>query len=165
MKINKIKDLKKLILKIENVFFFTLIVIIFTIDRISKIKIIKDFSERTYYINDYFNFDIIWNIGIGFGLLSTDSQIVYNIISLLIGIVIFVLLLFFFTCPRIDKFFYCMIIGGAFGNFYDRIMFKAVPDFIDFHINNFHWFTFNLADIFISFGIIIFIFRNYFVKY
>ena len=58
-----------------------------------------------------------------------------------------------------------MIIGGAFGNFYDRIMFKAVPDFIDFHINNFHWFTFNLADIFISFGIIIFIFRNYFVKY
>ena len=57
-----------------------------------------------------------------------------------------------------------LIIGGALGNFYDRLNYFAVPDFIDFHINNFHWFTFNIADIFISIGIIFILLREIFFK-
>ena len=57
-----------------------------------------------------------------------------------------------------------MILAGALGNFYDRIVYSAVPDFIDIHYENFHWFTFNLADIFISIGIIMIIIKDLFFK-
>ena len=60
------------------------------------------------------------------------------------------------------KYSFLMIFGGALGNLYDRIFFKAVPDFVDFHIGNFHWFIFNVADIFISLGIICLIFDEMF---
>ena len=105
--------------------------------------------------------DLIWNIGIGFGLLSTSSNIFYNLISIIIGIVILFLIYTLAKSEQIDKFIYSIIIGGALGNFYDRLVFRAVPDFIDIHFESFHWFTFNLADIFITIGVFLFIIRGF----
>ena len=151
---NRLKEKKLDLLKKENFIFFLFIIIIFFVDRISKLKILSNFNESVFYVNDFVNFDLIWNIGIGFGLLSTDSTLLYNIVSILIGLVIITLFYIFISSNVFEKFIYSMIIGGALGNFYDRLVFKAVPDFIDLHYNNFHWFVFNVADIFISIGII-----------
>ena len=156
----KTKDL----IKKENIYYILFIIIIFLLDRFSKLKIITSFSESTYYVNEYINLNLIWNIGIGFGLLSTNSSLLYNLVTALIGSVIIFLIYIFMTSTKMDKFIYSIIIGGALGNFYDRLVYKAVPDFVDLHYGNFHWFTFNVADIFISIGIITFILRNFFVK-
>ena len=161
--INLIERIKNL-LKKENVYFLILALIIFFFDRTSKSKIINDFNQSTYYINEYINFDLIWNIGIGFGLFSTDLTLFYTLVTILIGLVILLLLYIFAESDTLDKLIYSIIIGGAIGNFYDRLIYKAVPDFIDIHYNNFHWFTFNVADIFITIGILIFILRSFFIK-
>ena len=137
----------------------------FFLDRYSKLFILNNFTEDTYYFNDYINLDLIWNIGIGFGLLSTKSSLFYNLVTILIGIVILVLCYFFIISNKIDKLIFSIIIGGALGNFFDRIVYKAVPDFVDLHYNNFHWFTFNVADIFITIGILVFIIRQLFSLY
>jgi signal peptidase II len=147
-------------LKKENIYYLTFIIIIFFCDRLSKLKIISNFNENNYYVNDYINFDLIWNIGIGFGFLSTESSLFYNLVTLIIGIVILILIYIFGTSKNIDKLIYSIIIGGALGNFYDRLVYKAVPDFIDLHYNDLHWFTFNLADVFITIGIFIFLFKE-----
>ncbi len=158
------EEIKKKLLKKGNIYFFSIIIIIFFLDRISKIKIINNFNENVYYLNDYINFDLIWNLGVGFGLLSTSSSLFYNLVTVLIGMVILFLSYFFIISENIDKFIYSIIIGGALGNFYDRMIYRAVPDYIDIHYGNFHWFTFNVADIFISVGILIFVIRSFFVK-
>ena len=162
--LNNFKTIKINLLKKENVVYFTLIFIIFILDRVTKINVINELSDRNYFFNDYINFDLVWNTGIGFGILSTESELIYNIISIIIGLVLLVLFWILFTSDRFDKYIFSLIIGGAIGNFYDRLTLKAVPDFIDIHYNNFHWFTFNIADIFITLGIISFISRNLFVK-
>ena len=133
-------------------------------DRFTKIEIINNFSDNTHYINDYINFDLIWNVGIGFGLLSTNSIVFYNLVTIFIGVIIIFLLYVFIFSKKIDKIIYSTIIGGALGNFYDRLFYNAVPDFVDLHYANFHWFTFNVADIFISFGVIFFIIRSFYIK-
>ena len=161
---DKFKDLKNLFLKKQNVFFLILIIILFSIDRISKIKVISGFNEHSYFINNFLNIDLIWNIGVGFGLFSTDNSLIYNFLSFFIFIVITSLFYIFIKSSNLDKLIYAIIIGGALGNFYDRLVFKGVPDFIDLHYNNFHWFTFNAADIFITIGVIIFIIRSFFLK-
>ena len=148
----------------HNLLFLIIVIATFSLDRISKFKIINNFNENTYFINDFINFDLIWNIGIGFGLLSTSSSILYEIITLVIGLVILILTYISITSDKFDKYTFAIVIGGALGNFYDRLIYKAVPDFIDLHYANFHWFTFNVADIFISVGIIFFIMKGYFVK-
>ena len=148
----------------ESIYFFLLILSTFIFDRVSKNYIIKNFSDTSHYINDYININLIWNIGIGFGFLSTDSTLFYNLVTIIIGFVIFYLVYIFIISENIDKFIFSIILGGAFGNIYDRLIYKAVPDFIDLHYNNFHWFTFNVADIFITMGIIIFIIRGFFIK-
>ena len=160
----EIDDIKNLIFKKQNILFALIILIIFIIDRISKINIINNFNENSYFINSFTNLDLIWNVGIGFGFLSTDSNLIYGLITLFIALVILMLIYMLILSNNLDKLIYSMIIGGAIGNFYDRLMFKAVPDFIDLHYNNFHWFTFNVADIFITVGIMIFILRSFFVK-
>tara|TARA_B100001093_G_C26550473_1_gene894255 strand:+ start:282 stop:782 length:501 start_codon:yes stop_codon:yes gene_type:complete len=160
----EIGDIKNLIFKKQNILFALIILIIFFIDRISKINVINNFSENSYFINSFTNLDLIWNVGIGFGFLSTDSNLIYGLITLFIALVILMLIYMLILSNNLDKLIYSMIIGGAIGNFYDRLMFKAVPDFIDLHYNNFHWFTFNVADIFITVGIMIFILRSFFVK-
>ncbi len=156
--------MKNKIFSKEHIYSLAIIVIIFTLDRYSKIQIITDFSSGTFYINDFINFDLVWNTGIGFGLFSSGSSILYNLITFIIGIVILILFIVNFKSKNIEKIIFSIIIGGAVGNFYDRIYFKAVPDFIDLHLNNFHWFTFNVADIFISLGIITFLLRGFFIK-
>ena len=159
-----LKEFKTHLFKRENIFFFILAIIIFFLDRLSKLQIINHYNEATYYINDYINFDLIWNIGIGFGLLSTKLSLFYNLVTILIGIVILLLFYFLIISNKIDKLIFSIIIGGALGNFFDRIVYKAVPDFVDLHYNNFHWFTFNVADIFITIGIMVYIIRGFWVK-
>ena len=159
-----LKEIKNNILKKENFYFLLIIFIIFILDRYSKIQIIKDLNDTVVYINDFLNFDLIWNTGIGFGLLSSDSTLFYNVISGVILTVIVFLIFIGLQSDKYDKSVFSLIIGGAVGNFYDRANYSAVPDFIDIHYGNFHWFTFNLADIFISMGIIAFILKGFFIK-
>ena len=159
-----LKEFKINLFKKENIIYFVLATIIFFSDRISKLKIIDELSDNTYYLNNYVNFDLIWNTGIGFGLLSTNSSLLYNLVTLIIGLILLFLIFIFVLSNRIDKIIYSIIIGGGLGNFFDRLIYKAVPDFFDIHYENFHWFTFNVADIFITMGIMIFIIKSFFVK-
>ena len=132
--------------------FFT-VIIIFSLDRISKFYVIllneKNLSPDIF-ISKYLNISLIWNEGIAFGLLSFNESNFYNFLTLLIILVIVVIFFMIKNSKGIKKYSLLMIFGGALGNLYDRIFFKAVPDFIDFHIGNFHWFIFNVSDIFIS---------------
>ena len=148
-----LKEIKNKITTKNNLYCLIVIFIIFFLDRYAKLFILNNFTDNTYYLNDYINFDLVWNRGIGFGLLASDSPIIYNFITFLIGAVILALLCLVINSKTLDKLIFSIIIGGALGNFYDRLIYKAVPDFIDLHYNNFHWFVFNLADIFISLGI------------
>ncbi len=159
-----LKLIKNFILKKEIIYCLILILIIYYFDRFTKDQIISYYSENQIFINNYLNFDLIWNTGIGFGFLSSSSTAIYNLITITIGIVISALIYVLLISDNLDKIIYSIIIGGALGNFHDRVIFQAVPDFIDLHYNNFHWFTFNVADIFITLGIIAFILRSFFVK-
>ena len=147
------EEIKNKILKKENIYCLIIIFLIFTIDRYSKIGIIRNFTDTSFYLNDFLNFDLIWNTGIGFGFLSTDSSLIYNLITGIICIVIMFLIYLIVKSKTSDKILFSMILGGAMGNVYDRLTYFAVPDFIDIHYKNFHWFTFNIADIFITLGI------------
>ncbi len=162
--LNEIKNFNNLIFKKQNIFYLILIFVIFSLDRISKIKILEDFNDEIYFVNNFLNLDLIWNIGIGFGFLSTESTIIYNLVTLLIGSVVGILIYVSLVSDNFDKLIYSIIIGGATGNLFDRLYYKAVPDFIDLHYDNFHWFTFNVADIFITIGILIFIMRGSFIR-
>ncbi len=150
-----IKEIKNNFFKKENIYFLLLISIIFFLDRISKFQIINNLNESTYYINNYINLDLIWNTGIGFGFLSFTSNFIYNTVTAIIALIIVFLFGYSFKSNKSEKLFLSIIIGGALGNFYDRIIYKAVPDFIDLHYNSFHWFTFNIADIFITIGLVL----------
>ena len=154
------KEIKNKIISKNNLYCLCVILIIFFLDRYTKLFILNNFTENTYYLNDYINLDLVWNTGIGFGLMSFDNQIFYNLISAIIALVIILLLFYAIKSKRLEKFSFSIIIGGALGNFYDRISYNAVPDFIDIHYKNFHWFTFNFADIFITMGIIIYLFSG-----
>ena len=160
----KSKEFKSNLLKKENIYLVAVIIVIFFIDRFSKIVVINNYTNSVHYVNDFINFDLIWNIGIGFGFFSTDSSIFYNIISIIIGLIIIALFLILLTAYRFEQYIYSIIIGGALGNFYDRLVYNAVPDFIDLHYANFHWFTFNIADIFISVGVIFLILSGFKIK-
>ena len=135
----------------------SLTLLIFLIDRISKIYVInlnKNFSGSEIFSSKFLNIYLIWNEGIAFGLFSSNENNIYNILTLLI---IFVIIIIFYMITKsqgLQKYSLLMILGGALGNVFDRILYKSVPDFIDFHINEFHWFIFNVADIFITIGVI-----------
>ncbi len=144
-----------------------LIIIIFLLDRTSKQYVIhlNDITLNSeLFVSAYLNIILIWNDGIAFGLLSFDDKKLYNFITILIFIIIIVLLFLIMRSDRLKKFSYIFITGGAFGNLFDRVMYNSVPDFIDFHINEFHWFIFNVADIFISIGVICLIYDELFVE-
>lgn len=155
---------KKILLKKENIYLLFLIILIFFTDQVTKNIIINNYSENIYFINKFINLDLIWNTGIGFGLFSSNSSLIYNLITLLISLVIIFLFFLAIDSERTDKIIFSIIIGGALGNFYDRLIYNAVPDFIDLHYNKFHWFTFNIADILISIGIVLFIIRGFLLK-
>jgi len=133
-----------------------IILIIFLMDRFFKIYILKIAeleSNVDIYINSYLNFYLIWNKGIAFGLFSFEETLIYQLISLVIFAICIVLTFMIIKSDGLKKYALISILGGATGNLFDRIYYSAVPDFIDFHINGFHWFIFNLADIFITIGI------------
>ena len=130
---------------------------IFLLDRISKIYVIyldKKFFGSEIYSSKFLNIELYWNTGIAFGLFSFSENYLYNLLTFVIVIVIMIIIFMIVISKDFKKYPLLMILGGALGNLVDRIFFKAVPDFIDFHIQNLHWFIFNVADIFISLGII-----------
>ena len=157
---NKIK------VKKFDIFSFIIIILAFGLDRLSKVYVINliEKNQSELFINDFLNITLNWNRGIGFGLLSFDATITYHLISALILLIIIYLIYLMVKSDFAGKFIIALIIGGAIGNFYDRLTYFAVPDFLDFHIKSFHWFTFNVADIFITIGIFLMIIKEFFFK-
>ena len=154
---------------VKNIIFLKLsiILIIFILDRVSKTYIINLFNETQFneiYLIKFININFIWNEGIAFGLLNFGNQLIYNLISGLIGIISLIILFLAFKNKNYSGYFFAMVFGGSIGNLYDRIKFSAVPDFIDLHYNNFHWFIFNIADIFITLGILCLIYDEVFLE-
>ena len=133
-----------------------LVSLIFLFDRFSKIYVIyldqKLFGVEIFSSN-FLNFRLIWNRGIAFGLFSFDQVVLYNILTVLILIIILVIIFMIIKSEGLKKYSLLMILGGALGNFFDRVIYRSVPDFIDFHVGEFHWFIFNVADIFITVGV------------
>ena len=135
---------------------FTILITVFLIDRISKFYILKLAeveSSVDIYVTSYLNLFLIWNKGIAFGLLSMNESMIYNTITLMIGFIIIFILFMMWKNDNIQRYFLALVVGGALGNLYDRIVYTAVPDFIDLHFHGFHWFVFNVADIFITVGV------------
>ena len=134
----------------------SLVLLIFLLDRISKIYVIyldKKFLGNEIFSSKFLNISLIWNEGVAFGLFSFDEKIFYNILTTIILVIILIIFFMTIQSKRFKKYSLLMILGGALGNFFDRIYYKAVPDFIDFHVGNFHWFIFNVADILITLGV------------
>ena len=154
----------KNLLNVKNLNFLFIFFIIFLFDRLSKFYILNlaESGEVDIYINAYINFYLIWNKGVAFGLLSSDENYLYNIVTALIIIINLVIIYFIFITKDFRAYFFLIILSGSFGNLYDRLFYQAVPDFIDLHIGDFHWFIFNVADIFISLGVICLIFVEIF---
>ena len=145
----------------------SLIFIIFLFDRISKIYVIyldnKLFGSEIFSSN-ILNINLTWNEGIAFGLFSFNEKIFYNILTIIIIIIILIIFIMVIKSEGFKKYSLLMILGGALGNVFDRLYYKAVPDFLDFHIGNFHWFIFNVADIFITIGILFMVIIELFNK-
>jgi len=138
-----------------------IILISFFLDRVSKMLIINFFSENQlneYYVNSFLNLVLVWNQGVAFGLLQLEGYYYHSVSFFIITIIVFIFYLVFISNKKNEVFSYGLIIGGATGNLFDRLYFSSVPDFIDLHFRNFHWFIFNVADIFITLGILLIIF-------
>ena len=132
------------------------VIVIFSLDRISKFYVILQSEKNLSYDlfeSKFLNINLVWNEGIAFGLLSFNEKYFYNFLTILIIILIIIIFFMILKNKGFKKYSLLMILGGALGNLYDRIFFQAVPDFIDFHIENFHWFIFNVSDIFITLGV------------
>ncbi len=147
------------------IYYFLISLSIFALDRISKIYVIniaEAYGQVDIYINKFLNIILVWNSGIGFGLLSFEKQFLYNLITLIIILVNLVILYLGIKSNNFKGFLFFIILGGSLGNLFDRLYYSAVPDFIDINYNGFHWFIFNVADIFISVGIICLIYVEIF---
>jgi len=141
--------------------------VIFILDRASKLyilKIVELNNSVDIYISSYLNLYLIWNKGIAFGFFSFEENFIYNLITILIIIIILIILFMIVKTKDYRVYFLLLILGGSLGNLFDRIYYLSVPDFIDFHINDFHWFIFNVADIFITIGVFCLIFVEIFYK-
>ncbi len=137
-----------------------IILAIFFFDRFTKMYLIDLQSTGTdidFYIFPFLNFYLIWNTGIGFGLVAMEANIYYHMLTSIIAIINIALIFFLIKFKGIRVYFIALIVGGSLGNLFDRIYYYAVPDFIDLHFGNYHWFIFNVADFFITMGIIGFI--------
>ena len=154
-----VKDIRVLIkVKVYKSLVNSLFVLIpFSIDRFSKIYVIE-LAEKTditeVYLTSFLNSYLVWNTGIAFGLFSLSNELIYNLFTALIILINLVIIYLVIDTKDFRKYFFLLILGGSFGNLFDRLYYGSVPDFIDFHIGNFHWFIFNIADIFITVGVI-----------
>ena len=141
----------------KNLLNFFLILIIFLVDRISKFLIIQasnPYGEMIINVTSFLNLNLIWNNGIAFGLFSFDQNLHYSILTIFIFLIILIIIWLMLNSKGFEKLSFILIIGGSLGNIFDRFYYSAVPDFIDIHFNNYHWFIFNVADIFITLGIL-----------
>ena len=151
----------------KNFVDFCIILAIFLIDRISKILMINySYSNdgKNYLLTSFINLELIWNDGIAFGMLSSQKGVYYNSISLIIIIIIIIIFFLMIRSSGVQKYSFMMIFGGSLGNVFDRLFYASVPDFIDIHFYNFHWFIFNVADIFITLGVLILIYLEFYKK-
>ena len=145
----------------KNFLNFFFILSIFTFDRLSKILIIKkneNFNGKQIFESDFLSLNLIWNDGIAFGLFSFDQEIYYNSLTIIIMLITLIILWMVIRSRRVERIAFMMIFGGSLGNIFDRLYYSSVPDFIDFHVGNFHWFIFNVADIFITLGVLLLIY-------
>lgn len=141
----------------DRIIIFIIIVFGFTVDRLSKILILNFFYKNNfqdYYLNDFINLILVWNKGIAFGIFESETFFYHIITSLIFLILCFLFILIFSSKSKFESYSLAIILGGASGNFFDRIYYSAVPDFIDFHYKNYHWFTFNVSDILITLGVL-----------
>ena len=149
---------------VKKLLIYVLIVlVIFALDRFSKLfilNILEDKDKVDIYINSFLSLYLVWNKGIGFGLFSFDNATAYNLITLIILLLNVIIVYLIFVEEGLKIYFLLTILGGSLGNFVDRLYYKAVPDFIDINYNGYHWFIFNVADIFITLGIICLIFAE-----
>ena len=139
------------------IIYFGIVLIIFLADRISKLyilSVLENSGDVDIYINSYINLILAWNSGIGFGLLSFDKSVIYNTITILIIFINLIILYLIIKSDKIRSYLFVIILGGSIGNLFDRIYYSAVPDFIDISYKGYHWFIFNVADVFISIGVI-----------
>ncbi len=148
----------------KNIFDFFIIFVIFSLDRVTKI-IVVDLSKTNeltnYNLTPFLNLDLVWNQGIAFGLFSFDENTYYNILTLIILVVTLIVFILMLKSNGYQKYGFLMVFGGSLGNIFDRLYYSSVPDFIDLHINNFHWFIFNVADIFITLGVLVLILTEF----
>ena len=134
-----------------------IVLAIFFFDRVTKIYLLnlqENGTDIDFYITSFLNFYLIWNTGIGFGLASMETNIYYHVLTAIIACINIGLIFFLIKSKSTYAYMIALILGGSLGNLFDRLYYYAVPDFIDFHLGNFHWFIFNVADIFITIGII-----------
>jgi signal peptidase II len=151
----------------KNIYSLSLIFFLFLVDRASKyatLSLFESLDEPSIKIASFLKFNLIWNDGIAFGLLSFEESVFYNLLTLTIVIITIILIFLMNKAKNIEKFGFCLIIGGSFGNIFDRFYYSSVIDFIDFHIGNFHWFIFNIADIFITVGVLILVMFEFLKK-
>jgi len=147
----------------DNIITFFLLVFTFAIDRLSKIYVLgleEIVDGNKIFINKFLNLDLVWNKGVAFGILSFEESFWYNIITILIFVIIIILIYLIFSSSGFKKYSYIAVCGGALGNVFDRILYNSVPDFIDLNYNDFHWFIFNVADIFITIGLLCLIYNE-----
>ena len=157
-------QIKKLIK--DNSIIIGSLLTIFFLDRVSKLYVIHFHNinnNSEIFFSKFLNIHLIWNEGVAFGLLSFNEELFYNILTFVIAIICLVIIFEIKKNRSFKKYSLVMVLGGAFGNLFDRLIYNAVPDFIDFHVGNFHWFIFNVADVFISLGIIFLIYNELFV--
>ena len=151
----------------KNIISLTIVFIVFLSDRVSKyiiLKLSQPLGELNISVTSFLNFHLIWNNGIAFGLFSFEQDFYYNLFTLLIITITSIIIWLSYKANGLEKISYLLIIGGSLGNIFDRILYSSVPDFIDISINNFHWFIFNVADIFISIGVVLLIILELFKK-
>ena len=151
----------------KNIFYFFFILFIFILDRISKLWIISIFNLENSLeikISSFINLNLIWNKGIAFGLFSYGEKFEYNLLTGLIIMIISIVFWMTIKTKGLEKYGFLMILGGALGNIFDRLYYSAVPDFIDIYYKNFHWFVFNVADIFITVGVLMLIINEITIK-
>jgi len=161
-----VQDMGNNMLK-RNIFYFFLILFIFILDRISKLWIISIFNSENNLeikVSSFINLNLIWNKGIAFGLFSYGEKFEYNLLTGLIIIIIAIVFWMIIKTKGLEKYGFLMILGGALGNIFDRLYYSAVPDFIDIYYKNFHWFVFNVADIFITVGVLMLIINEITIK-
>ena len=140
----------------KNLLNFFLIIVIFCIDRVSKFLMIQSsnpYGDININVTSFLNLNLIWNDGIAFGLFSFDQNLYYNMLTIFICLIILIIVWLMLNSRGFEQLSFIMIVGGSLGNIFDRFYYSAVPDFIDIHFNNYHWFIFNVADIFITLGI------------